>query len=138
MDIENQKLAQERNIAEYNAEIQLGLSIITLGQNALKSAILINGGAAVALLAFIGNIWGQGASKENIALLAIAMRCFSLGVLTAAMGSGATYCCQHLYHYRKNKIGLFFQAFAVCLVIASYYYFYNGSNSAYDAFLKNL
>ena len=56
--------AQHKNqLAQYNAEraaelsfdIEMFKSVIIAGQAALKSAILINGGATVALLAFIGS-----------------------------------------------------------------------------------
>lgn len=140
MDIEMAKLEQERNIAKYNAEAaletQVGLAVITLGQNALKSAVLINGGAAVALLAFIGNVWGKEIGKDILVPLADSMRHFTYGVLMAAMGGGATYCCQHLYQLRKTKLGLFFQFVAIGLVIASYYYFYSGAECSYDAFIN--
>lgn len=48
----------ERNLAHYNAQqhqaVEIFKSVISYGTATLKSAILINGGAAVALLAFIG------------------------------------------------------------------------------------
>jgi len=42
-------------------------SVIDAGTVALRSATLINGGAAVALLAFIGNIWEKGVAEEAVA-----------------------------------------------------------------------
>lgn len=140
MDIELAKLEQERNLAKYNQEsaleIQVGLAVITLGQNAIKSAVLINGGAAVALLAFIGNIWSKESGVDVLAPLAGAMRYFTYGVLMAAMGSGATYCCQHLLQFRKRKPGFLFQLIAIALVAASYYCFYTGAEWSYAAFMN--
>ena len=44
--------------------VELMRATVAFGQFAIKSAILINGGATVALLAFIGNIWKDGGGKE--------------------------------------------------------------------------
>lgn len=135
-DIEKLKLDQDRRLAVYNTETQLGLSVITLGQNALKSALLINGGAAVALLAFIGNIWDSGIGKEPACLLASALKFYAIGVLVAAVGNGATYCSQHFYQLKKEMAGLIFQYLAIFLVVAAYYFFYSGSMSSYDAIIR--
>ncbi|SMC72187.1 hypothetical protein [Sporomusa malonica] len=71
MDNDNEtKLEQERILAKYNANNQIGLALITMGQNALKSATLINGGAAITLLAFVGNIWDKGIDHETAVFLA--------------------------------------------------------------------
>jgi hypothetical protein len=58
------------DLARYQAELQLSIeqrrgnhaaqlegfkSVITAGQNAIRSSFLLNGGAAVAILAFIGH-----------------------------------------------------------------------------------
>ena len=83
-------------IAGYNARIKRisdGFhAVITIGQGALKSGALINGGACVALLAFIGNIITKEPSM--ISGLSTALLIFGGGLLFAAISSGTTYLAQ--------------------------------------------
>ena len=58
--------------------------LIELGQLALKILVLINGGAAVALLAFIGNIWSSGIERCVAISLTSGIGAFALGVLSGA------------------------------------------------------
>ncbi|QQR69350.1 MAG: hypothetical protein IPI58_01310 [Alphaproteobacteria bacterium] len=76
-----------RQIFEW--QLETFRSAITSGQNAVKSAFLLNGGAAVALLAFLGQ---KGASPAVVdALLP-----FAWGVFLAAFTSGTIYATQYL------------------------------------------
>lgn len=74
-------------------------SLVTLGQAAIKAAMFINGGSAVALLAFVGQNWSTGLSISigNYAICAIIL--FSLGLLLGAISTVTAYFAQ-LYHYR--------------------------------------
>lgn len=76
------------------------------GREALRSALLINGGAAVALLAFLGAVL----SKENLGRLGLAMigplASFAVGVFFAALGFGVRYLSQEasrLYFEARAK-----------------------------------
>ena len=65
------------------------------GGTALKSAILLNGAAALAVLAFIANQWsgleeGKEAVKDG-AVLVPALQHFMVGVFSAALGTGVGY-----------------------------------------------
>ena len=60
---------------------------IELGQLALKILVLINGGAAVALLAFIGGIWTSGIERCVAVSLTIGIGAFALGVLSSAIAA---------------------------------------------------
>lgn len=132
------KLMQERELARFNAINQIGISMITMGQNAIKSAMLINGGAAVALLAFMGNIWDKSVCHKTAILLANSIGLFAIGVLFAALGSGATYCSQHLLLTNDyKKYGRYFQGLSIFLVIYSYFLFGWASWCAYNAFLSH-
>lgn len=70
IDVKLVEFAHERNLAHYNAvqahNREMLRSVISYGQAALKSTLLINGGAAAALLPFIGNIWGTKLSSTTI------------------------------------------------------------------------
>jgi hypothetical protein len=72
---------------------ELFKSVVLAAQNALKSAILINGAAAVALLAFIGNVWKAGGSPLLIAI-AGALYWFVIGVLLDAVSTAFFYFTQ--------------------------------------------
>ena len=59
--------------------------------SAQKTVILINGGATVALLAFIGSIWSAEVGFGITKPLAGAIACFALGVFFAACAAPAAY-----------------------------------------------
>ena len=56
------------------------------GKATLKSAMVINGGAAIALLALTDNLLSQGLGHVSRDHLADGLYLFSLGVLSAALG----------------------------------------------------
>ena len=64
---------------------------------ALKSAMLINGGAAVAVLAFTGTVWSTTLETTTVYTLTIAIIIFSAGVLTASTGMIANTILYHIY-----------------------------------------
>lgn len=99
-------------------------AVITIGQSALKSGALINGGACVALLAFIGNIITKDASM--ISGLSTALLIFGIGVLFAAIASGTTYLAQESYERKKSKKAFFFQYLTIAIVGLSYLVFLLG------------
>lgn len=136
------RVEHERNLAYYEAQQQNSMemlrSVIAYGQAALKSAILINGGAAAGLLAFIGNIWTKDIAPPAVHSLTIAVILFSAGVLCAALGTGCTYVTQYFYSEMRQRIAKFFHVVTIVFVIGSYILFGFGSWSAYQAFLKHL
>ena len=66
---------------------------VDTGQNAIRGAMLINGGASVAMLAFIGNAWGN-VPGEAMGSMTTALAKFAAGVLAAAIGGGVSYIAQ--------------------------------------------
>lgn len=132
----NSWLSSRQQSHENNLEMLR--ATITTGQMALKSALLINGGASVAMLAFTGNVWG----KENtlpclVELLAFSLALFVFGVLSAAVAAGFTYLSQAGYagEFGKvsNKIGSVAHIITVIAVITSYVLFAKGSLLAFSA-----
>ena len=93
-------------IEAYKAKIQRFLdgfnSVISLGQSALKSCTIINGGAAVALLAFIGNIVLKSDAKPLVGGISNALFAFGVGLFLASLATGSTYFTQYLYE-SKNR-----------------------------------
>src|SRR5262249_30801650 len=62
------------------------------GDAALRAALLINGGAAVSVLAFIGGLAAQDRIKlDQIKGVADSLRLFAFGVVAAVMGMGLAY-----------------------------------------------
>ncbi len=72
---------------------------IDLAGHALKSATLINGGAAIALLAFTAHLVTTSEQYPTVKYWSLepAMMCFVFGVFLGAVASGLSYTCQYLY-----------------------------------------
>ena len=109
---------------EHEKELEMLRSVITTGQNALKAALLINGGAAVALLAFVGGVWNNPKAAPLRPELAYGLSLFVWGVLAAACASGATYLSQAGFGgelgRRSQAIGEGARWLAIAFVVASY------------------
>jgi hypothetical protein len=114
--------------------IEFFRSIVASGQSAIQTSILINGGAAVAILAFIGNVAKQAPAAA--ADLADAVVRFAAGVLAAALGSGITYAGQYGFGFGWQRAAVIFNVLAVVAVVAAYVLFGWGVKSAFDAFVQ--
>jgi hypothetical protein len=112
--------------------------VIALGQSAINSIILINGGAAVALLAFIGHLAVAATSKYQVASFAESLRFFVAGVLCGALASSTTYVSQFSYS-RSGKwwaaTAIIFHVTTITIAICAFASFFQGANLAYQAFL---
>ncbi|MEB7587098.1 hypothetical protein NGC36_17660 [Serratia rubidaea] len=119
-------------------------TVITAGANASRACMLINGGAAVALLAFMGNIWNKQTQIAAIAQIANGIIYFCIGVLLAATCTGFTYLSQFGYanidmerddHDKGfwGYFGLIFNVLAITSAIVSAILFGFGCFSAYNA-----
>lgn len=99
INIEEMKLNEAIRLESFRSTINVGI-------NAAKSCMLINGGASVALLAFIGNIWSKGSIEIAALLVSKGLLIFCSGVFLAALCSGFTYLAQSAYtssELGKNK-----------------------------------
>lgn len=135
------KAEHESSLAHFRAIIDTKIeefkSVITAGQSALRSAILINGGAAIALLSFIGHIWNTKPSPPVAKGLACSLLIFVLGVLAGSISTGLTYLSQASFGYEKYRIGIILNIFAIMIIILSYVCFIIGGYSAYNSFLSH-
>jgi hypothetical protein len=135
------KFQHESNMEWYKAQRQFDLemfkSVIQSGQTALRASFLINGGAAIALLAFIGNIWNKTQNITVIKSLAISLCVFSTGVLFVALSTGMTYLTQNAYAYNWNKTGTTINIISILFVILSYITFIFGIKYLYNAFITH-
>lgn len=124
----------EANRRNHEGQMEMFRSVITAGQSAIKSSFLLNGGAAIALLAFIGNLTQH--RPDKVAAFASCLVPFALGVLAIAVTSGVTYLSQWLYHRSSpmpRKVGLGLNILAMVLGFASYGLF---SWGLYDVYLS--
>lgn len=142
IDVKLAEYAHERNLAHYDAiqahNREMLRSVIAYGQAALKSTILINGGAAAALLAFIGNVWGAKLSMVTVSGLTNSVLFFAFGVGAAALGTACTYCTQYCYTGHWKKTGVAFHILTVVLVLAAFGFFGFGAYEAYSGFIEHL
>jgi hypothetical protein len=127
--VERYKLEHDRNMEMFRSTIQAG-------QNALRTCLLINGGAAVALLAFLGHVAsgeGAGASMPMVAV-ARALAFYVAGVLIGGLASGFTYLAQFFFSDDWNKTGHAFNTAAILSGLLSLGLFGYGSYLAYVFF----
>ncbi len=126
---------QQRGL--YTSRIEMFKSVIVSGQNAIKSAFLLNGGAAIALLAFIGKL--TDSNKAVIPEFALALTIFVVGVLSVTITSGFAYFSQWFYGGNtiwKIKTGFVFNIASIVSGLSSCGFFIWGMCKAYSAFLK--
>jgi len=124
----------------YDASLEMQRATIATGELALKSTLLINGGAAVAFLAFLGNAWSKIGSASAKLALATALEMFVFGVIATGVGIAFAYIAQagfgDEFGEHSDWIGAGARAIAIVLVFLSFFLFYLGCRSATAAFLN--
>lgn len=118
----------------------------------IRGAMLTNGGAAIALLAFIGSIWSTGLDDESLRMLCASLHFFSWGVFFAfaslffcylRANDGAFLNKPETEQKWYKKIGnnwkiKGFWILIVMLLLASFALFMWGINFAIDTFCSHL
>ena len=133
--VEIEKLKVEH---EHQRNAEVFRSVITAGQGAIKSAFLLNGGAAVALLAFIAHLIQTSSEKVEVTDLSFCLLLFGWGTLAVAVASGFTYLTQFAYYSSEEqatKVGDGLNMISIMLVFASYGMFLWGLYATYRAFV---
>jgi hypothetical protein len=117
------------------------------GQAAIKAAFLINGGAAVTMLAFIGTAMNNDADGLLLSKLCSSMLMFIVGVISVAFAGGVVYLSglatggeseadqSGKKAFRRWSI---LNTVAIILVVVGYMLFIAGSLNAYCAFRNSL
>lgn len=135
---ETQKLRHESSLAHYRAihetNLEMFKSVLESGRTALTSCNLINGGAAVALLAYIGNMLAKNPKTELDFSLGLGLVSFTSGVLLGGIATGTRYLSQASWSNDWNRCGLSFNIASIVLVLAAYVAFSSGVFFAYSAF----
>ncbi|QUP53192.1 hypothetical protein GO998_05140 [Ralstonia syzygii] len=133
--------------ASTNHSIEMFKAVIEAGQTALKSAIVINGGAAAALLAFAGNAITKGqvlAGDPLLSQIGIGLALFVTGLGCAGLASGMRYLAQFAYsefHYNRKRVrmraaGTVVNWLSITLGAASFGCFFFGGYSTYAAIAR--
>jgi hypothetical protein len=133
----NKEIAMSDNAN--NSEIAVYKTVNMQGQNALKASLLINGGASLALLAFISITMRQNTGNSPLLKLFSTMFQFNVATLLATMAFGATYLTGLVQSVAGSKKMLWFWFFnlsAIFMIIASYVLFFIGSLRVYFAFVE--
>jgi len=129
----------ETALAKYRVRVDFGLeqfkSVMAVGQTALKSMFMVNGGAAVAVLAFAGHLATSGAASA-VQTLACPLACFVVGLLLVTIASGLTYLAQRAYATRRRQLGSWLNAVIITVAAFSVAAFATGSWFAYLAVAK--
>lgn len=126
----------ELNKQVHEGQLEMFRSVITSGQGAIKSSLLLNGGAAVAMLAFIGHLAQFTVAK--VPVFAACLVPFAYGVLSIAVTSGATYLSQWFYASawpRHQRVGFCLNILCIVFGLASYALFIWGLFRTYRAFV---
>jgi hypothetical protein len=135
---ELRKLQHESNLAQYRAEHESSLemfrSVIESGRTALTSCILVNGGATVALLAYLGNLLSKNPDATAPKPLVLGLINFAVAVLLGALATGLRYLSQATYNGGHDLAGLSFTVASAVFVAAAYVLFGIGVWNAYVAF----
>lgn len=140
IDIEQYK-ANLQNISDtgrYQHETRLEVfrSTINMGQSALRSSFLLNGGGAIALLAFISHL--AQIKAEKVPEFADCLLPFVFGVLAITVTSGFTYLSQWVSAHEapwSEKAGYTLNIFCILLGLISYAMFAWGVFAAHSALI---
>jgi hypothetical protein len=126
----------ETNKRNHEGQLEMFRSVIMSGQAAIKSSFLLNGGAAVAMLAFIGHL--AQFKAEKVPAFSACLLPFAYGVLAIAVTSGLTYLSQWFYASTRpwaRKVGFGLNMLSILLGISSYGFFVWGLFDTYRAFI---
>ena len=138
LKLEQYKADCQLHIEQYRADndenLEMSKATINAGQNAIKSMVVINGGAAVAMLAFIGNIWSTGKNLQGVKGLSWGLLFFVLGVLLSGIVSALTYLSQRAYAEHNNKTGNCINNVGICCGIFSFVCFLIGTAISFLTF----
>jgi hypothetical protein len=121
------------------AHLEQFKSLMQVSVLALRSAMIINGGAALALLTFLGNL------KENTGMLQFicALKFYIVGVALAALATGISYLAQYRYlqelkNDSANDKGQYITYITIALVFISYAAFIVGGIEASSGFNERI
>lgn len=117
------------------AKVETFRSVVDTAKSALATIILINGGATVALLTFIGNLAKAGAAMPHTPkALLVSTGCFAAGVLLGALATGGLYMTQSSFNEEFPSRGWKFRSTTIFLALLALCAFAAGVIAALDGF----
>jgi hypothetical protein len=122
--------------AQSAASVELFKSVIETAKVAIQSLIWINGGAAVALLAFIGHLATISNPSVKIGSFAFPLLCFVFGVWSAALFARFVSLAQKLYSEGWPSCGKTSVVVGVVFGLSSVAAFGVGSFWGYEVFAR--
>lgn len=99
-------------------------SIIGYGQTTVRILLTINGGAAVAILAFLSRL--AVIRPDLVSQFAAPLTSYTVGVVCAALTAGMTYFTQFFYARNEDPLGRGFHALSIVFAVASAFCFLQG------------
>ena len=103
-------------------DVEMFRGLIAFALAALKSIIIINGAAAVAILALLASVWGKDAmvARDMAAAIKPAMLLFVVGVAAGSFATALAYLTQVVFLETKMlKLGATFRVLALLAGFAS-------------------
>lgn len=91
----------KKQIHEINLEVYRTTNVA--GVTAMRSVFIINGGAAVAVSAFIGTITASSSLSSKLEPLSLSLACFALGAFAVSISFGAAYLTHFLAGYPEER-----------------------------------
>ncbi len=124
--LELRQMQHQSHLAQYNATISMQVesfkAVIGAGKEAINASIIINGGAVISLMAFMGNVAGKS-EKNFVHLLAFPLLLFGAGVFCGGIAFGTRFISQFFYSAMENRksviAGHCFNSIAWLSVVAS-------------------
>jgi len=105
-DLENNRSGTSEHQLQFQREhaIETYKSLITISVEVFKACFLINGGAIVAVLAFLGSVAADAKFRGLLSAAALPLGCFSAGLVFAAVAFIFSYFTQ-LSLYQEIRHG---------------------------------
>ncbi|MDQ0324335.1 hypothetical protein J2R99_000184 [Rhodopseudomonas julia] len=117
---------------ENSENLELIKAAIQAGQNAIRSIILINGGAAIAIIALLGHL--AGADSGVMHDYAQCLLPFAAGTLLGGLMAGVTYLSQAAHAAGEGSKGTTINNISIIIGLMSYAAFGLGVWWTYQAF----
>ena len=115
-------------------QIELFKATISYGQNAIKASFLVNGGASIAILTFIGKLSELNSHAVNIKALSVPLLLFTSGLCCVLIATGTSYVAQSCFQLKKTNICKYINYATIGLIILSNALFSYGIYMGYLAF----
>jgi len=97
-DLRKERVAKVEDFREQ----RLGV-VASSAESALKSAFLVNGGGAVALLAYFGQAGQKVSPNPSASILATALLVLVVGTALAGLATSLSFLAQYGYFMRKSR-----------------------------------